>query len=706
MTQKLEADVALLHIAAGEARMSIPPGAIALAPPRRTARGRSEDLFFGALSIDSTDPVIAAHSTQLIQSASEVYYGTPGSITAALRETAESINDQILYLNQEQGSEKLSSASLILSILRNNHLYVAQAGPAQATLIRSGQVNRMLSEEVAAHPLGIAVETHLRFFHLEALPHDLLLLTPSNQKYWSGPTLSGLANLDLTRSVDRLIAASSADLTGIAIRMVPAGEAVTSPEQAEPTKLPSSGRSGSHPRQRKSRYSSRLAGGIPSALKQAWQYSSNGFLKAGTFILRGIGDLLYRMAPGLSTPSKEEIIPPALMAGTALAVPVLVAIIASVIYFHQGRNEQFLNYLGQAQTSVQLAQIAETPQQTLQLWHEAEDYLTQALDYSSSSTATELGSFIQSEIDHLELIYRFDFQEVIPGGFQTGTRLSRLAASITDVYALDSTQESIYHAWTTGREYQLDSDFDCLEKGNQSGWTTTLDLAIQPAPGALDSEGLVLVDQAGHILYCAPGREPLAANLVPPAIGWGRISAMDMQYGKMYILDSEKNQIWIYSENAGTFSESPALFFVEDVPDLKDALDIVAAQDELLILYKDGTLDSCQRFAENVDGNLQFRVECTIDVAFQDERNGYPPVTSIPDATPVSFKYTPPPEPSLFFLDSQNDRVYHFSMRLVYHGQYAPLIPWESPISAIALGPLNDLFVASGNKLYIAPLLQ
>ena len=45
MVHTLEADIALLHIAGGGARITPPPGTLAQTAPRRAARGRKEEML-------------------------------------------------------------------------------------------------------------------------------------------------------------------------------------------------------------------------------------------------------------------------------------------------------------------------------------------------------------------------------------------------------------------------------------------------------------------------------------------------------------------------------------------------------------------------------------------------------------------------------------------------------------------------------------
>ena len=166
-------------------------------------------------------------------------------------------------------------------------------------------------------------------------------------------------------------------------------------------------------------------------------------------------------------------------------------------------------------------------------------------------------------------------------------------------------------------------------------------------------------------------------------------------------MDTENNAVYIYNASGGVFSGTPTLFFVEEVRDLSGAIDLAMAQDELLLLYADGRLDRCRRIYEpQLEGGVRIRVECDDGLHFQDERPGYEATTRIPGAIPIEMDFSPPPEPSLFFLDTYGNKVVQYSMRLVYQGQFVPLQPFEDDITALTLGPPNDLFIAVGSQVF------
>jgi hypothetical protein len=214
---------------------------------------------------------------------------------------------------------------------------------------------------------------------------------------------------------------------------------------------------------------------------------------------------------------------------------------------------------------------------------------------------------------------------------------------------------------------------------------------------------VVGVDQDGTLLYCAPERQPAIAQLTPPDIGWGRIQAFDVEGDNLFVLDAKNNAVWIYNAIGGLFSGVPEIYFVEEVRDLSGAIDLAMAADELVLLHIDGHLDRCSRVRENaLDGTFRIRVECDPNPTFQDDRLGQQETTSIPGALPIRMRYKPPPEPSLFFQDTLNNRIFHYSLRLVFQGQYVPIVPFEDEITAMSIGPPNDIFVAVGTQVYHA----
>jgi len=749
-----------MHVAGGQGRHAPPPGTLALAAPRRAARGRVHDFLFLNLKLQGSQATDERLVDRLAQEATRLFFGTPGSVTAALRQAISQLNQELLSHGVQ--------ARLAAAALRNRNLYIAQCGSSQAILVRSATVSRIRAEDSTSRSLGSSLAPMIQFRHIELQSEDLLVLTASDGPLWSENSLVGLTGLDLTQALDRLVASSSQDLTGLLVRIptlvsspsvarTRLGGSIT-PElrpglrvraratqtraeaarQTSPTKLrtpsspdpattqpvappalPAPARPSPRARVAQAQVSkaegpvrldrlrpelrprgarrglSEVEGPVRwRALIRRFRHTIGAGWQA---LIEGIG----RMAPGLNVPGMFS---PNLLAFTAAAVPILVVGVSSVVYFKRGRVEQFESYLAQAQAAAVAAQVQGDPQAARPEWVMASQWLDLAESYRQTDDSIALRQQVEGSLDSIDLIYRLDFAPAVSGGFGSTAEINQLAASATDLYAFDRGTHTIWHAWSTGRGYEIDSQFECLA-GAESipGFDDPISLVIQPEPGALGAEGVVAIDPDGTLLYCAPGAQPLTGQLATPDVGWGRLQAIEVSGNGLYVLDPEKNSVWIYDASGGLFSGTPALYFAEAVPQLGTAIDLALALDELIILYADGGIDRCRRNVENSpEGNLRIRIECEQEPRFQDQRPEQPPRASIPGAVPASIEYSPPPEPSLFFLDLSQGTVFHYSMRLVYQGQYPT--PFGSEATAITSGPPNDLFVAVGDQVYYALL--
>jgi len=710
-----------MHVLGGQSRQAPPPGTLALGAPRRAARGRVHDFLFLNLKLEGAPATEGGQLDRLAQETARLFFGTPGSVTAALRQAINQLNQELL--------DRAVPARLAAATLRNENLYLAQCGPGQALLIRSGAVSRLRAEDGTSRSLGTTLAPLIQFRHFELRPEDLLVLTTNETPLWSDSSLAELSGIEHSLAVDRLVASAAQDFTGLSIHIptpvgspaavhkglgavIPADQrpgvrvrspiARTSPA-ARPQPAPSA-RPQPVPSARPAAPSPAFVTAYPSKPAAGWQLGTRRLrltLRAGVLTLI---DSLRRAALGLNVPPLPGMFSPNLLAFTAAAVPVLVVGVSSMVYFSRGRVEQFDSYLAQAESAAVAAHLAQDQQAARTEWIMADQWLDLAESYRESEASSALRQQVEAALDSIDLVFRLDFAPTVSGGFGSSADIQLLAASASELYAFDRGTSTIWHAWSTGRGYEIDSQFECLD-GEKTipGFADPVSLVVQAEPGALGAEGVVAIDPDGTLLYCAPGAQPLTGQLATPDIGWGKLQAIEVSGNSLYVLDPVKNAVWIYDAAGGLFSGTPALYFAEEVPQLGTAVDLALALDELIILYADGQIDRCRRSVENApDGSLRIRIECEQEPRFQDERPGQPARANIIGGLPASIEYSPPPEPSLFFLDLTQGTVYHYSMRLVYQGQYPT--SFGSEATAITIGPPNGLFVAVGDQVFAAQL--
>jgi hypothetical protein len=710
MPTTFEADVALIHIAGGSSRNTPPPGSIAQAAPRRAARGRSDDLLFLNLSLHPDHTVAPGLTAHLAHLGADAYYGTPGSVTLGLRETALTINQQLLDANQAEMISSKLQGRLFSGILRGKSLYLAQCGTGQFILVRSNQVTRLSSEEASKRLLGVTSVPYIRYHHLEVQVGDILILTTAEPPIWAEPILSSLAGLNPAQVVDRLFPDLNRDLIGMIIGIVAPGEAEKLPTtRSEPAQVERTRPSDSPPRKPPTK--TRSDPGLPpkpSRVKTTLRSISMNIRKMLHNILFGIAKIGARLSPGLSEPTPGTY-PTKILALTAIIIPLVVVTIASLVYFRFGRNQQFQLNLIDAREAIAEAESKETLKAAHEDYLQAQFWLQEASRYGTSDELIQLQEKVQSKLDNLDLIVRLDFSPIVSGGFGPESYLSSLAASTTDLYVLDKTHSTIWHVWSTGYGFEIDGEFECLrEAGPEAQLDTPVDIAIVPEPSALGVESLIGIDKSGRIIYCAPDKIPTTAELAPPELGWGSILTFEVYNNRLYILDSEKNAIFLYDASNGFISGNPSHYFVGTVPDLSGAIDIVGSQDGLLILFADGHLDICSQVAEtDPTSENTLRTEC-ITQQFRDERIGHEDDSfrQIPGAIPMQAYFSPPPEPSLYFQDSLSGGVYQYSMRLIYQTRFLPRDPFSEEVTAFAIGPPNHLYIAAGNQIFHAQLIR
>jgi hypothetical protein len=702
MPTPFEADVALIYISGGSSRSTPPPGTIAQSAPRRAARSRANDLLFISLGLSPTRAAPSGLIAHLANMSADAYYGTAGSVTLGMREAANAINDHLIAINRDESGSARLQARLIMAVLRDGNLYIAQCGIGQSILIRPNQVTRFISEEASQRPLGVTYSPFLRFFHLEVQAGDLFILTTEDPPSWPEPTLAQLAGLNPVQALERILPETKRDMTGMIVGVASPGEEIrSSPKPLDMPRRDISGPASSVQRRVSHRPSEK-----PAIAKKPSNFSRfvMGFSKGIRSTISAIGfslaKTMARLSPGLSEPV-PGMYSPKVLALTAILVPIFLAVIAALVYQRIGRAQQFELDMADARATIALAETKTNSTEMREEWANALWYLDQAEKYGASQEASRLHEKVQSELDRLDLIIRVDYQAVISGGFGIGSDLSAMAASSTDLYILDEGNKTIWHIWWTGRSFDRDGNFQCLpDKENPGTMSTPIDLAIVPEPSALGVESLIAIDEDGTLIYCAPDKFPTTAELARPGDGWGKIQAIDLYNDRLYLLDPPHNAIWMYDASNGFISGDPTPYFTLSPPNLTDAIDLVGTQEGLLILFSDGHLDRCLRDADAPSEETTETARGCETLAFVDERAGHIESNSIPNAEAIGLIYSPPPEPSLYFLDALNGNIIQYSLRLVYQTQYVPKISFEDQLTAFTLGPPNHLYIAAGSQVF------
>ncbi len=405
-------------------------------------------------------------------------------------------------------------------------------------------------------------------------------------------------------------------------------------------------------------------------------------------------------------PSSEESAPaamhPSVMILIASLVPLVVVIMATVMYFHYGQSVEYEEYLVQANNERAQAASLTDPSAQREAWQRELFYLDKADENNGATDATrQLRQEAQSNLDKLEGMTRLQFQPVLNSG--VGAQISRLAANENDLYLLDAQRGGVLHIALTSGGFQQDNAFNC-QPGSYASYTVAplVDIIAMPAANAMNAS-VIGVDAGGNLLYCAPSQVAQAIPLPPPDTNWGRVTAFTMDSGNLYVLDARSRAVWVYQGKDGTFVDRPYFFFGGQIPALEDAIDLAVSGADLYILHSDGHLSHCSY--SRIDA---VPTRCDDPANMVNPFPAYGNVNVFTQAHFTQMMFTPAPDSALLLLDTDGQSIFRLIPRsLELQSQIRPLAGRDNPlppgpVGAMTVSPNHILYMGIQDKVYFA----
>jgi len=120
------------------------PGLLAVKPPRHAARGRDDDSLIIYLTLSGNTPLSSAEYNRTTAHLAQRFYQTTGSLTSAIRTTAEALNRTLVDRNlRTSGQGQYTIGRLILGVLRDSQFVFAQCGPTHVFQIHHGETHQL-----------------------------------------------------------------------------------------------------------------------------------------------------------------------------------------------------------------------------------------------------------------------------------------------------------------------------------------------------------------------------------------------------------------------------------------------------------------------------------------------------------------------------------------------------------------------------------
>lgn len=437
---------------------------------------------------------------------------------------------------------------------------------------------------------------------------------------------------------------------------------------------------------------------------------ANAKLRISSLFSRDSANQLSRSLPtqdDRSRPEDKPFLSATLKTFLLILFPVVLIGISMMVYSRSGRQGQYQAYLELAQQYQVLAGMEQDPFRQYDDWKKALENVIKAEDYGAGSVAAGLHTLAQNTVDSLDLSRRLEFRPALTAKLPDSVNIRKVVPSGSDVYLLDGNSGGVLRiAFNSKGYFELDPNFKCLP--GPSGLYTIgslIDLAPLPA-NQPDNYRVMGMDADGNLLYCKVDGTPSSQRVPAPAGGWGMIAGFTLDQGSLYILDVDKQTVWMFRGSGINYVVSPQPFFDVDVPNLGGAIDLAVDAGELYVLNADGHMTTCQ-YGENKDLK---KTACKDPTPYTDARLGHEKSPWIfLDSRFISMQATHLPNSAIYILDEINRAVFQMSYQLNLEAtlKIAPSRTYPTPAqapTAFGVSTSQYLFLAFGSQLYFANL--
>jgi hypothetical protein len=593
----LEALVGHLFIVGGRSISASSPGAIAMAAPRRTARGRDADTLFGLFSLNAEQRQPASFYEQLSGDLSTKYFSTTGSLTAALKEAIGAVNTS-LHRDLSAGSEP-SAVGLACAILREQELIIGLVGPARCFVIHAGVIERLPTEDEYAdgmRALGADAEPDIRLYRREILANDFVILCDASlDAVHSTAIQQAVGEGEVDTALNNLRSVSGQFTSAEVIKFV----APLSEDEAVSAMIPSPPADEAAPRAATSHPAAEDEPVFSSRHLPMARRAGRGVALSLAGAVSGTQTLIRKMMPdlGMDNPLEERFqMPLTTQIGVAVGVAIVIAVVTTVVYQWRGQTSQYAQLIGEAEKEVEQAHAGGNDQGAARPHWETALYLVDqaAQIRASGPEVSTLRSEAQAALDSYDHVTRVD--PVLLRAYPSGSVLKGPIVQGLNLYTIDTTNDILY------RE-DLDQNGTSLVNHDPQIVARQGDLLNnQPVGGLINltwmEDGgvpqkniLAVLSRNGLLITYSPSWSVSAVGL-PGFEAWQDPRAIAVYNRDLYILDAGANEIWRYQAGSDSYSSLPQRYFTDVTPQFGDAIDMkIDTNGNIFVLHASGQIN-------------------------------------------------------------------------------------------------------------------
>jgi hypothetical protein len=585
-----------IHVVSGQELGDTPQVFVQPAGKRASRPGETLLLF-----LDLPNAKAATYA-DVARALSDGYWRAPGGVTTALRLAIKLANDRLIELNRGLPPGQRAEGSLSCAVVNDESVVIAQAGPAIAyARAQNGAFERVTPEDDSAL-IGSSRIIEAYFTHFAWKSGDSFVL--SGMRSLSGVD-DNLVKACMGKGDARLAAGylnaniKTGQMTGVAFSVNGAGSpllsdaALTTPvttlrgaQTSAPTATPRIAQSSAAPAREKADPGERSLR-TQQALSSASAAASTMFSNAARSIQRSLGAFGAQLLPASPAPARQRSRGAVFgLAAAAILLPIVVALVVTVLYFQLSGEAEKQQLRNQAQAQVAAAKTSNTKGE----WTKALTMISAFENKYPDEAATFVEDKRQAkgQLDQISKITRVtpaslvDFASNAP---------RRIAAASLGVYVLDNTSNSaeyyvlnVQRNGVTGKPVPLTpaSTTPTNVDYNDLTWATT-------SGGRWRTEGALLFSKGALYEYSSATGQLGALSLPTDASSAiGQIASGELYNSAIYILDTGVGQIWRYSMQGGKLVKGDT-YFRSPFKQLQDSIDI-AIDGAVYLLQKNGTV--------------------------------------------------------------------------------------------------------------------
>lgn len=704
MAFELEALVGHLYVVGGKVIKTNPPGALCEVAPRKAARGRESDTFF-VLVLPSGNAAPITFYEQMAMLATERYFATSGSVSAALKDTLNTINSS-LYEHNVSG-RKPYETNIVCAVLRGNELTVARVGACAAVLRHSGLTltfPEALSDEDGLYqpPLGVRPipEVLLKRYTVDSGTR-FILVDASIAEIKQDNLTQALVASNIEQVLDEYKLLVLGQAQAIVVELVKAETMASIPVVAGDssktitTELASLRAQMPTPDPTPEATEKRA---IADAKKRRNPITAffAGILYLFGRLFTGLGQLIARLF-GKNMESPQVRYSTGFLTTAIFALPLMIVVVVVLSWVSGIGETRFEECVRQSLAAGSLARSLDSnnPNGILAAWEATLLKSSECEELRPNDPS--LTSLRREGLDVIDRLRNIERRNLVTLATIPNSNLTGLTLRGLDLYALDKTANLVYRFQIGADGRSLASTPQPLVNMRRGASVDGLQVG-EIIDIAFDDQlnMIALLDKNGVLVRCPPRFVmQCEAQRVLSSETWQNPIAITIWQGTLYVMDTVGNQLWRYQPSGNNYAGVPTEYFVGALrPDLSLAVDFAIStagntRGSVYTLFSNGVM--MRHFGSEPQ-----------PFAFA----GFPEGQSMAQTSVNGMYLNDSPIDTAFYIISSPTRtIYETSIAGSFIASYRVFQEdILSSLNAIAVEPAQQLiYVAAGDSLYVLP---